>query len=183
MRRPAVAFCLAALSLAACGVPDDEGPRALSPQLVPTATPMPSTAPASRVSEPVALYFVTGDGLVRAATEVPAPAGPRGALRALLEQGAVPAGARSAIPGGTEVLGSALQSGTLVVDLSGELRGATGPELRLAVAQLVYTATEFASTEAVRLRVDGQPVRVPDRGATLSGSPLTRAEYADLAPS
>lgn len=169
---------LVALLLAACGVPVDDAPRALPSTAVAATTA--AAVPGSAASAVV--WLVRDDRITPRRTPVPPPGDPEAALRALLERlPAAPGRARSAIPAGTRLLSVVTESGVATLDLSPEFAATGGDELRLAVAQVVFTATEpGGGITGVRLRIEGEPVDVPLRDASLSDEPLSRAEYADL---
>jgi len=76
----------------------------------------------------------------------------------------------SALPAELEVLSTRLVGSVLYVDLSSAIAELSGSGLTLAVAQIVFTATDIAGVDAVQLTVDGQrfPWPRPD-GATTTG--------------
>lgn len=81
---------------------------------------------------------------------------------------------RSAIPSGTELLGVQLTGPrVLSVDLSPRILDASGDNLVDAVAQIVYTLSEFDTFDAVQLLVDGQSRQWPRGDGTVTSSPLT----------
>jgi spore germination protein GerM len=113
-----------------------------------------------------------------------------GVLRKALEElvaGPTPAdtsaGLTTAVPSGVEVLDVAIDDGTATIDLSEAFDdggGSLGMFLRLA--QLVHTATQFASVERVALRLDGKPVTTFSSEGIELPETLTRADVADQAP-
>ncbi|MDP8957085.1 MAG: GerMN domain-containing protein [Actinomycetota bacterium] len=69
------------------------------------------------------------------------------------------AGVESAIPENTTLRGVNVANGVATVDLSRAISGTSGEdELRLAVAQIVYTVTQFRSVKAVRFEIDGRSI-------------------------
>ncbi|MFZ8875943.1 MAG: GerMN domain-containing protein [Ilumatobacteraceae bacterium] len=76
----------------------------------------------------------------------------------------------SALPAELEVLSTRSVGSVLYVDLSSAIAELSGSGLTLAVAQIVFTATDIAGVDAVQLTVDGQrfPWPRPD-GATTTG--------------
>ncbi|MBL6619830.1 MAG: GerMN domain-containing protein [Ilumatobacteraceae bacterium] len=76
----------------------------------------------------------------------------------------------SALPVDLEVLSTRSVGSVLYVDLSSAIAELSGSGLTLAVAQIVFTATDIAGVDAVQLTVDGQrfPWPRPD-GATTTG--------------
>ncbi len=76
----------------------------------------------------------------------------------------------SALPAELEVLSTRSVGSVLYVDLSSAIAELSGSGLTLAVAQIVFTATDIEGVDAVQLTVDGQrfPWPRPD-GATTTG--------------
>ena len=74
-------------------------------------------------------------------------------------------------------------AGTLNVDLSPEILELGLSQLRLAVAQIVFTASELPGVEDVRLRVDGENRPWPDGRGELESAPLSRYDYPGLVES
>jgi spore germination protein GerM len=69
----------------------------------------------------------------------------------------------------------------LTVEVTRTFSSVAGEDQLREVAQVVWTATEFAEVDAVRFTTDGEALEVPtDRG--LSDQPVDRADYASLAP-
>jgi len=62
----------------------------------------------------------------------------------------------TAIPSGTELLSTRRSGSTLFIDISDQITELTGEALTLAVAQIVFTASEIPGVRAVRLRINGQ---------------------------
>lgn len=87
------------------------------------------------------------------------------------------------IPQETELLSTRSSGDVLFVDLSPEITELSGELLVLAVAQIVFTATEIDGVRAVRLRVDGLDQRWPKGdGETLDGA-LTVYDFPGLVQS
>lgn len=61
----------------------------------------------------------------------------------------------SAVPAETRLLSARRAGNILFVDISGEINDLTGEALSLAVAQIVFTASELPGVQVVRLRVNG----------------------------
>ncbi|HEX2090206.1 MAG TPA: Gmad2 immunoglobulin-like domain-containing protein [Actinomycetota bacterium] len=84
------------------------------------------------------------------------------------------AGVESVLPDGTALRGINLANGTATVDLSREISGTSGEEeLRLALAQVVYTVTQFRTVKAVRFEFEGRSIGPRSQ---------TRRIHADLLP-
>jgi len=87
----------------------------------------------------------------------------------------------TAIPDGTELLGSESSgNGVWIVNLSGAF---TAPgdllQLRTALAQVVFTLTQFPDVTGVAVAVGGQPLQQTDANGRDLAGPATRADYED----
>jgi hypothetical protein len=80
----------------------------------------------------------------------------------------VPGDVQTSIPTGTELINLNFAGGTATIQLSEEFAAAD----QLAVAQVVYTATQYATVRTVRIEA---------KGKTLTGE-LRRKDFADLLP-
>ena len=185
--RPAQAVGLALLVLltpvaAACGVPQDDEPRALSAAEVPFASAAASAAPADDGNRQVELWFVRDGRVVPTARRVDGPTSVP-ALGELLFGGTSEEerndGLISVVPSTLSLEEVQVQNGTAVLTLDGPdaevLR--TQP---LAYAQIVATLTSVGSVDGVRFRLDGRDLRVPRGDGSLSDGPVTRNDYAEL---
>lgn len=151
------------------GSPTTESP---SPSPEPTASP----SPTRRVA--LELWFAK-DGKLFPTKRTTAfqPAVARLALTVLLQGPSAPerrAGLESALPESTTLRGINLANGVATVDLSRDISGTSGEEeLRLALAQVVYTVTQFKSVKAVRLEFEAQ---------SIGSKELRRRDFASLLP-
>jgi hypothetical protein len=93
------------------------------------------------------------------------------------------AGVGSSVPDGTGLLGLTIEDGTATVDLSGAFASGGGSlSMRMRLAQVVWTLTQFESVDGVVFEVDGEAVQAfGGEGIVLDG-PQTRADYEDLLP-
>ena len=175
---------------AACGVPQDPAPRVLDASALPEELAAPATTTTS--TEPpvplqaVHLYFVDGEALGEPVErDLATPAGPIAALEALIagptaEEAS--GGLTSVIPAETVVLSSDLTNGVLRVDLAeGALEQIEGELQRLAIAQLVYTATELSGIDWLWVLIEGEPRALPTDEGDVE-APVGRAHYASLSP-
>ena len=176
MRR--LAAGLAVLLLTACGVPQDDAPRAVqAPFGVPSATAAPDGVGPGRV----ALYFVR-DGEVVLTTRPVRASTPTPDLLDLLFAGTSAderdAGLVSFIPANLTLEEFAVQGGTAVLTLGGP-----DEEVQrippLAYAQIVATLTPHRA-QGVRFRLDDADLPVPRSDGSLTDAPLGREDYADL---
>jgi spore germination protein GerM len=185
-----VAVALAAVLLAACGVPDDTRPRALDPADVPeellasstSSTEVPDEGGARRS---VDIYLVNGDGLLEPVTRRVSSTSNKTLLDELLA-GASDAdadrGLRSEIPPNTRLLGiDVLQDdNVLTIDLSTQFASAVGDGELLAQAQVVWTATQGGRADGVFFLVDGEQREGTNDEGVITAEPLTRADFAEL---
>ncbi|MCW2679377.1 MAG: hypothetical protein JWM62_778 [Frankiales bacterium] len=178
MRRLATVLLLALL--AACGVPQDDAPRALDPREAPFRV-FEEAAPAPAGDGRVALYFVRNDLVVLQTRAVERSTSIRELLDLLLE-GPTPEqvaeGTRSAIPTTFDVEDLEVDaSDVAVVTLGGSAPLITDP---VGFAQVVATLTAPGRARAVRFRLDGEDLPVPRSDGLLTTEPLDRSDYRDL---
>jgi germination protein M len=92
-------------------------------------------------------------------------------------------GVGSAIPRETTLLGLRIEDGIARVDLSSEFESGGGSlSMRMRVAQVVYTLTQFSTVKGVLFELDGEPVDVIGGEGVVIDHPLKRKDYADLLP-
>jgi hypothetical protein len=194
----ASALVLFALAVVACGIPSDDEPRAISSDALPSSLSESPEGTSTTVSNDSTLletiYLVGASPTPDTATErlepftveLPLPADPDDRARALVERlidteqaDITTPGVRNTIPSDTRVLGTSLSSdGVLRLDLSGNLAEIESNLQRLAIAQLIFTATGVNEVRSVVLSIDGQPAAVPaEAGAVPAGEPVTRENY------
>ncbi len=89
----------------------------------------------------------------------------------------------TAIPTDVVLLGARSVGPVLTVDLNDVFDELTPDGLRLAVAQIVSTATDIGGVQAVQLRIDGEPRVWPLGNGELTDRPLTRYDYPGLVES
>jgi hypothetical protein len=93
------------------------------------------------------------------------------------------AGDTTAIPEGTKLLRVMRNGSTLFVDLSSEFESGGGSlSMQMRIAQVVYTATQFAGVDSVRIMIDGEMVDAIGGEGIIVAEPLTRRDFQDLAP-
>lgn len=176
--------------LSACGVPSDGRPRPLAANEVPfellTPTSSTSTTDLRVAVEEILVHLVEGDHLVTVERQVLAPPVLFRRMTALLqgvqaEEAAL--GLRTAVPVDTRLRKVGVEQGVATINVSSDLVGAGGQEQVLAVAQLVFTATETSGVEGVRFQLEGRPIEVPRGDGTLTAAPLRRADFPALVES
>ena len=178
--RSGVAAALTALVVAGCGVPAQDRAQVVPPaELPPELAASPGTPTRPRAAQ-VTVYLVQGSRLVRQ-EERTSRNDVAQALLALVAAG--PRGARrSAGPAGTTVQRLQVRGDALTVDLSREFGEVRGADQVLAVAQVVWTATEFPTVRRVSLSVEGTRIDVPLPGGAGSRAAATREVYRALGP-
>lgn len=156
-----------------------------SPTATTTATTVPATtAPATTVpaaKAPVAAYMVR-DELLTPVRRHTATATPQQALAALFA-GPTAAertqGVTSLIPADARLRGVRVSGATVTVDVSSQFDSGGGSlAMRLRVAQVVYTATQFVGLTDVRFEVEGVPVEMIS-GEGIMVDPARRDQYTD----
>ena len=130
----------------------------------------------------VSLCFVEDDHLIVTETRLSAPIEPRSVVRALSEpaRSGTTAG-RTAVTAG--LLGSVeVRGGVARVDVRPAINELSGDEQLLAVAQVVCTLSGRPGIGQVSFTLEGTPVEVPREDGSLTSSPVSRDDYADLLP-
>jgi germination protein M len=170
----------------ACG-DDSSGPTEPSTSTIGPASTTTSTRPVvpSGTEVDVNVYFAAGEGIATAGRVVEGPAVARGALEALLggpEGIEAEIGQVSEIPAGTDLLGIDVAAGRATVDLSGMFESGGGRlSMRLRVAQVVFTLTQFDAVDTVSFRIDGEPVDIIG-GEGVHAVDVERSDFADVTP-
>lgn len=81
------------------------------------------------------------------------------------------------IPAGSQLLGITIDGSVATVDLTGTFESGGGSASMLGrLAQLVYTATQFSTVDAIRLRLDGKPVESIGGEGVVVGAGLGRTD-------
>lgn len=178
----AYAACL--LLLAGCGI----GPQAdpvvvnLPPQ---TAVPVP-TAVVTDVPLSVQVYLLQGSHLFRVTRTVPPGPGMAPTLAAIsapLSPDEQAQGLRSALPASVHPLRGSITGGDIArVQVPPGFDRLPVQEQINALGQLVFTITADTLATSVQLVEGGKPVSVPDASGELLDRPVTRGDYAELAP-
>jgi len=180
------------LGVAACGVPVDSHPSALSRRgipfnlLAPTVSTVSTTTAPSPIEVPVHIFLIgPTDHLVAVARDVPVSAPDLatvlGALLAGPTDAESAAGFQSALTTQTTVLNASIAGGVATVNLGGTFGQLVGPPQIQAVAQVVFTASALPGVTGVAFELSGQPVEVP----VASGAQVPLAntsQFAALAP-
>ncbi len=86
----------------------------------------------------------------------------------------------TAIPDDLELLSVRLRGQILTVDINDAFAGLDVNGVRLAVAQIVATATGVDNVERVNLRINGEEQAFPDGNGVLTTGPLSIYDYLSL---
>jgi hypothetical protein len=178
--------------LAGCGVPTGGEPEAIPLSDVPfgltepaSSTPAPASSP-PRADQPRVHLVGPDDVLVPTGRDVPG-ATTHARLTDLLGQLAAgpTAGERNdglttALPPGARLTVAALEAGTVTIDLAGAGDAPSGQQSRLAVGQIVLTATSLPEVQAVQLTLAGEPLETPLPSGELTSAPVDGADYETL---
>ena len=192
--RPAAlaAAGMAMALIAACGVPADDEPRAISQEQQPSQDLTDDTSDGQ--TGPATLYLVRFDGtnnlLSPVEVEVPVASAsaptPATALETLLgdtpDQALQEDGYNTAIPANTRLMSPPLldDEGVLTIDINEPLYRVQAPGSSLAFGQIVCTADAFDEVGAVQLRLDGVVRPAPMGDGESSSQPLTCDAYRNL---
>ncbi|HXF73653.1 MAG TPA: Gmad2 immunoglobulin-like domain-containing protein [Actinomycetota bacterium] len=193
MRRLVILVTSLGILAGSCGErgPGSLGPGPGGPAGTPSGSPTggaaPPTSPPSGETMTFEVWLARGDRLFVVHRTVPAsPRVGTAAVQALLggptdEERA--AGLTTAVPEGSELLGLTVERGLATADLSGAFASGGGTlSVRMRLAQLVYTLTQFPTVEGVAVELDGRPVEVFSSEGLVLRAPLTREDFADLLP-
>lgn len=180
-------MALCALALAGCGVGLNAEPVTVNRQNVPfgllNAAP-PTTAPA-QTQQFVTLYLAGRERLVTTTRSIAAPVTLRSVLVAL---GNGPTSAEAADSLESPISTAApltmvrVTGGIVTVRVRSTFTKLAERDQVIAAAQIVYTLTAYPGIQGVAIRIGGRAARIPTAKGTLTGQPLDRADYADLAP-
>ena len=186
--RPATVLPVLVLVATSCGVGVQARPQPLATRQVPgdlLETGSTSTSTTSPPSLSTIVYFEGLQRLVAVRRSVHDPL----TVGAALDRLASGPSSIEAREGLTSPASSAAPftvgratGGVVNVDVAASFTSLAGASQIVAVAQLVYTATAVSGIKAVTISIDGQPTDVPTADGSLSGGPLTRADYATIGP-
>ncbi|MFG1799853.1 GerMN domain-containing protein [Micromonospora carbonacea] len=181
--RALLAALVAACTVAGCGVPAEDTPRAVEAPPGPFPSPATVDGPATVGPVTVTLCFVQDDRLVPVDRRVSRSLDAEAQLRDLLAGPSAverDSGLTSALPGaiGAAVVGVADGQARVRVDGTGDDAGRSDEVL--AFGQIVCTLAARDDVDAVAFLRDGHPLGVPRADGSLSVQPLTPADYAAL---
>jgi spore germination protein GerM len=181
-RRLIVAL-VAALFLAACGIPNDDGPRDI-PADAQGDLGLASEGNAGAAGGAARIYLIGSSTASKAAVLEPVARDVSVTATAVMETlftgpnaAELSSQMRSAIPVGTTLRSAVLRGGVLRVDASKELLQLSGDDLVDALAQIVFTASELDGVHAVRILIEGAEQQWPDGNGELQTAPLTTYDF------
>lgn len=179
--RVTVAVVVAVL-LAACGVPQDEAPRALDPSAAPFLVFEPEPAPQPQGEVEAELWLVRTDRLVPVQRQLRLPGSPQQILEQLFDgptEAERAAGLSSALPAALELEDIEVRNRLAVVTLEG-LGDQVRTDANVAFGQIVATLDAHPDIDGVRFRTPDGDVQVPRGDGSLTDAPVNRESYAEL---
>ena len=175
---------------AACGIPSGGAPTVIAKSNVPfhLLDPSPSTTvappPAAGVNETI--FLVASDQRLQAVSrDVPVPADLTQILAALLDGPTAAestAGLQTFLTGTRPQVTATVSNGIATVDFASNPVQVVGPDQTLAVAQVVFTATQQPGISGVAFQIAGAPKDVPTASGVQASGPVNRTQYAPEAP-
>jgi hypothetical protein len=187
MRRRAATILAGALTvLSGCAIQADSGPRDV-PDDHPARLAIASPVEGGEATGEGRIYLIAPEANQQRLRTVLRNATGEQELIELLARGPnvteLADGLTSELPATLEVNSVRFDGGLVNIDVSDELLDLTDDSLRLAVAQLVYTASELPGSEGVIIRVDGENRSWPDGDGDQRAGPLTVYDFVGYAES
>ena len=178
----ALVAVLLALPAGGCARDADE-PDEPVPTPEPTPTPEPEPEPVAETID-VLVYLLDGETLAVVRRHVDDTVAVASAAMGQLLAG--PEGRETEldfgteIPDGTALLGLDVDDGVATVDLSSEFESGGGSlSMRMRVAQVVYTLTQFETVDRVAFMIDGSPVEAIGGEGIMVSPPVGREDFRD----
>ncbi len=184
-----LAMALAAVS---CGIPSATGPTPIAKGDLPSHLLNPATPPTvgstlpPAVGVPESIFLVAPTQHVTAVSRpVTSPPTMSEIIGALLE-GPTPleaaSGLQSFLTGTKTQVSATVAGGIATVNFTANPVQALGPNQTLAIAQVVFTATEQPGVTGVVFQIAGQTIGVPTASGAQVTGPVDRTLYAPQAP-
>ena len=179
---------------AACGIPTDGSPTVIGKSniplhlLNPVPTPTISSTVPPAVGVPEFIFLVAASQHLEAVSrDVPIPATLSEVLGALLEgptSAESTTGLQSFLTGTRNQVTASVAPGTGIatVDFATNPIQVVGPDQTLAIAQVVFTATQQPGITGVMFQIGGQAVEVPTASGVQVAGPVDRSSYVVQAP-
>lgn len=168
--------------LAGCSIQPNSAPRDVPPAQRPALDPEPEAGRAVGSGRVFLLTSGTGEPQLRSVPRDADPGGP--IIQALLDgpnEDELDAGLQTALPAGLDLHGVRATGATFGIDLGEDLLDLSSAQLRVAIAQLVFTASEIEGVTDVRILVDGVARPWPNGRGELRTSPLTIYDFPGFA--
>jgi spore germination protein GerM len=188
----AVAVVVAALGLAACGIPTSVSPTPIAKADVPfhllnpsTPTTVASTVPPTASVTETIFLVAPSQTVFPVLRQVQSPATLSEVLGALLEgPTSVESrfGLQSFLTGAKTTVKATVVAGIATVDFTSDPVQVVGNDQTLAIAQVVYTATQQPGVVGVLFQSAGQPIEVPTASGSQVPGPVDRSSYLPQAP-
>jgi hypothetical protein len=182
------ATLIAVLALSACGVPNHDSATKTDPKDVPFGLLDENSGvdPVDQFGDRDVVVFLAKNGrLVRAERKLAPPVSLENLL-GVLGQGPTRAevadGTRSALPDDETFESVALVGGTAIVDLNRPFTALSGNDQVLALAQIVWSLTARPGVGLVQFTLQDQAIDIPRANGSLTSTPVSRDDYAPLAP-
>ena len=187
-----VLLLIGVAALTACAIQPDAQPRDIPvDDRIPLDPPAPDAGDAGDTEGPQRVFLLAdadsdGEWLLRSVARTVTPQ-TADALLTELFKGPNPeefaAGFESALPETLGLRTAIAVAGTLNVDMTEEILELPLARLQLAVAQIVFTASELDNVRLVRLRVMSQPQAWPNGRGEQQTEPLTVYDFPGFAES
>jgi Sporulation and spore germination len=192
-RKLGLAVAVVALMVSAgCGIPSGGSPTVIAKADVPfnLLNPHPpatvaSTVPPAVVAPETIFLVAPTQHLVAAVRDVTLPATLGQILTALLDGPTAvesAAGIQSFLTGAHVKVSATVTAGIATVDFTTNPVQVVGPDQTLAIAQVVFTATQQPGITGVVFQIAGQPVEVPTASGVQVPGPVDRTSYTLQAP-
>ena len=182
-----VAMAITTLFAAGCTIRPDSSPRDVAPDQRGLDS---SDAASAGTSGAARIYLVTPNEPEQrrqlSSVQRDVPTRPETLLQSLLggpNQEELDERLVTAIPNGTQLISARSAGDVLFVDVTQEITELTGEALVLAVAQIVYTASEIDGVQAIRLRVEGEDQAWPKGDGQTEEGPLSVYDFPGLVQS
>ncbi|MHB1518868.1 MAG: GerMN domain-containing protein [Acidimicrobiales bacterium] len=187
-----VVIVMSAPALVGCGIPTGGSPTVISKDNVPFGLLKPVPAASTNttvphaVTVPESIFLVApSQHLVAVTRDIEVPASLGQILGALLDgptQAEATAGLQSFLTGTKVQVTTSLAGGVATVDFSANPIQVVGPDQTLAIAQVVFTATQQAGVNGVVFEIEGHPISVPTAAGAQVSTPVNRTNYQPQAP-
>ncbi len=186
-RRMLASLIVAVVALGACGVSSEDSATKVPRDHVPFGllNQHSGASPTATTGADTLLYFVKNGRLASVVRRIDPDPRLRTVLRELLRgptKDEVDAGLHSALPEPNAVNRISDTAGTASVDLARAFSTLPSTEQLLALAQLVFTLTARPGIGQVRFTLRGESTEVPLANGSLVSTPVSRDDYAAVAP-